>query len=166
MSVWKAGHNGMAVSLYWPHSWIWSLHSEYVYMHTNIPLLFRIWQYSEFDTGHVNTMTECWIFSIRPYSQYSIFWLRRVIFRYYLGFRRILWTFIQRVRNMCLNLGFYCRLMVSSVRCYGCCIQTNHPTVCKAADHETQLLLNIMKDLDINRFLDMRKHSNVLSFLE
>lgn len=29
--------------------------TQYVYMHTNVPLLFRIWQYSYSDAGRVNS---------------------------------------------------------------------------------------------------------------
>lgn len=37
---------------------------DYVYMHTNISLLFRIWQYSECDTVHVNNIFLLYIFKL------------------------------------------------------------------------------------------------------
>lgn len=44
----------------------------YVYMHTNFPLLFQIWPYSEIDTGHVNGIFFLDIPSWAP-SEWSIF---------------------------------------------------------------------------------------------
>jgi len=46
---------------------VWCSYNEYVYMHNDIPLLVRLWQYSQFDTGHVNViLLQIWIFRIRP----------------------------------------------------------------------------------------------------
>lgn len=76
-------------------------------MHTNIPLLFRIWLYSEFDTGHVNSKYSVWIFWIRPYSEWSIFLLSHV---------GCVYSTLVR-----LNQGFYTLLVpYNSVRFFFC----------------------------------------------
>lgn len=72
----------------------------YVYIHTNISLSFRIWQYSEFDTVYVNSLFCLGLIL-------NVFRLRCVICRYYSGFRSILWTFIHGIQNMRLSRGFY-----------------------------------------------------------
>ena len=70
--------------------------------------------YFEYD----NIPNSGWIFRIRPFSKYSIFRLRRGIFWYYSGFRGILWTCMQRIRNMRLSWGF-CSSLWQFMAAYG-----------------------------------------------
>lgn len=71
-----------------------SFHTGYVYMHTYIPLLFQIWRYSEFDTGHV--VFEC-VF-------HSVWWFRiqhlPIQICWHSSLRSILWTWIQPIQIM------------------------------------------------------------------
>lgn len=77
----------------------------YIYMLTSIPLLSQIWQYSEFDRAHANS-----IFSF-GYSEKALFQMKHSsqktsgICQYYLALRSILWTCIQHIQNMYLSWG-------------------------------------------------------------
>lgn len=49
------------IPLMWPDSsCLWIQYRHCVYMHVNIPLLCQIWQYSQFDAGHVNRIFHIW----------------------------------------------------------------------------------------------------------
>ena len=51
-------------------------HWQFLVFHDNR----RIWQYSEFDTSHINsTVCSVWIFWFRPYSKCSIFWANSLL---------------------------------------------------------------------------------------
>lgn len=132
-------------------------------MNTNIPLLFWLWQFSKFDMSHVN------IFQIRPYSIFNIFQLihlGNIDIIQALGASNTLDMYTEHLEYVS-HLEMLLQFVTHSLLC----VYSHKPTAqdwCRGGLTKQKptflsecellhMLLEMTKDLDINRGLDMQK---------